>query len=135
MYKKGNIILLDRYTTSSIIYQSALLDSEEVRKKFIDYVIDFEYKKIGIKEPDDVIFLQAPFDLVTEMRNKRRVNDGVVNDIHEQDLKFMRKVYDSALYVADYLSWEKIKCNNGNNMREIEDIHEEIYQKVKRKIR
>ena len=135
MYKNGNVVLLDRYTTSSIIYQSALLDNEEARKKFIDYVIDFEYRKIGIKEPNSVIFLHAPFDLVTEMRNKRKVNDGIANDIHEKDLDFMKKVYDSAMFVADYLSWDKIKCNNGKKMRDIDDIHEEIYQKVKKKIR
>lgn len=134
MYNNGKIILLDRYTTSSLIYQSSIFETEEEKKKFIDYVIDFEYKKIGIKNPDDVIFLYAPFDLVTEMRKKRKVNDGVVNDIHEKDLKFMRKVYDSAMYVADYLSWNKIKCNDGNNMRVIEDIHEEVYQKVKKKL-
>ena len=134
MYNNGKIILLDRYTTSSLIYQSSIFETEEEKKKFIDYVIDFEYKKIGIKNPDDVIFLYAPFDLVTEMRKKRKVNDGVVNDIHEKDLKFMRKVYDSAMYVAGYLSWNKIKCNDGNNMRIIEDIHEEVYQKVKKKL-
>ena len=135
MYDNGKIILLDRYTTSSLIYQTSLFETQEEKKKFIDYVIDFEYKKIGIKNPDDVIFLHAPFDLVTEMRKNRKENDGVVNDIHEQDLKFMKKVYDSAMYVADYLSWNKIKCNDGNNMRLKDDIHEEIYQKVKKKIR
>lgn len=135
MYDNGKIILLDRYTTSSLIYQTSLFETKEEKKKFIDYVIDFEYKKIGIKNPDDVIFLHAPFDLVTEMRKNRKENDGVVNDIHEKDLKFMKKVYDSAMYVADYLSWNKIKCNDGNNMRVKEDIHEEIYQKIKKKIR
>ena len=130
-YDKGDIILLDRYTTSSLIYQSALIEDEEEKKKFIDYVVDFEYKKIGIKEPDQVIFLHAPFDLVTELRNKRQSNDGVTNDIHERDLEFMKKVYESAMFIADYLSWDKIKCNKDNDMRSIDDIHEEIYKIVK----
>lgn len=133
-YEEGKIILLDRYTTSSLIYQSALFDSIEDKKKFIDYVIDFEYKKIGIKEPDNVIFLHAPFDLVTEMRNARKVNDGILNDIHERDLEYMKKVYDSAMFIADYLSWDKVKCNDNNKMKSINEIHEEVYQKVKKKI-
>lgn len=131
--ENGNIILLDRYTTSSLIYQSALIDNEEEKKKFIDYVIDFEYKKIGIKEPDQVIFLYAPFDLVTEMRNNRKENDGVSNDIHERDLEFMKKVYDSAMFIADYLSWDKINCEKNNSMRSIDDIHSEIYSLVRKK--
>ena len=133
LYDQGNVILLDRYTTSSLIYQSALIEDIEEKKKFIDYVIDFEYKKLGLKEPDNVIFLYAPFDLVTEMRNMRKQNDGVANDIHERDLTFMKKVYDSAMFVADYLSWDKVRCNNGKQMRNIDDIHEEIYSLIKKK--
>lgn len=133
LYEKGNIILLDRYTTSSLIYQSALIEDIEEKKKFIDYVIDFEYHKLGIKEPDNVIFLHAPFDLVTEMRNARKQNAGIINDIHESNFEFMKKVYESAMFIADYLSWDKVKCNNGDTMRNIDDIHEEIYSLVKKR--
>ncbi len=133
LYEQGKVILLDRYTTSSLIYQSALIEDIEEKKRFIDYVIEFEYKKIGIKEPDNVIFLYAPFDLVTEMRKKRKQNDGVINDIHERDIEFMKKVYESAMFIADYLSWNKVKCNDKDKMRSIEDIHEEIYRLVKKK--
>ncbi len=133
LYEQGKIILLDRYTTSSLIYQSALIEDIEQKKKFIDYVIDFEYSKIGIKEPDNVIFLHAPFDLVTEMRKARKQNEGVTNDIHESNLDFMKKVYESAMFIADYLSWDKVQCNYGDKMRSIYDIHEEIYNLVKEK--
>ncbi len=132
-YDKGHIILLDRYTTSSLIYQSALIEDEEKKKQFLDYVIDLEYNKIGIKAPDNVIFLHAPFDLVTKMRTARAQNDGVVNDIHERDIEYMKKVYNSALFVADYLSWDRVECNDGDKMRSIEDIHEDVYKLVKKR--
>ena len=132
-YNSGNIVLLDRYTTSSLIYQSALITDIDEKKKFLDYVTDFEYKKIGIKEPDNVIFLYAPFELVTKLRNNRKENDGVENDVHESDLEFMKKVYNSAMFVANYLNWDKIECNCGDQMRSIEDIHEEIYKLVRKK--
>lgn len=133
LYEEGNIIVLDRYTTSSIIYQSALIDDLIEKKKFIDYVIDFEYNKIGIKKPDKVIFLYAPFDLVKSLREARKENEGITNDIHERNLEFMKKVYDNAMFVADYLSWDKVKCNDNDKMKSIEDIHEEIYNLVKKK--
>lgn len=131
LYENGNIILLDRYTTSSLIYQSALISDVNKKKDFINYVIDFEYQKIGIKEPDNVIFLTAPFDLITRMRNARLENEGLSNDIHESNLDFMKKVYENAMFVADYLSWNKIECNYGNNIRKKEDIHEDIYKLVR----
>lgn len=129
-YNDGKLILLDRYTTSSLIYQSALIEDEFEKKKFIDYVIDFEYNKIGIKKPDIVIFLTAPFELVTNMRSLRKQNDGVINDIHERDLGFMKKVYENAIFVADYLSWNKIECNNGEKLKTKEEIHEEIFKLI-----
>ena len=132
-YEAGEILVLDRYTTSSLIYQAALIEDIEERKKFIDYVCDFEYNKLGIKKPDNVIFLHAPFDLVTELRRARNQNSGTEEDIHEKDLDFMLKVYENAMFLADYLGWDKIKCNEGDKFRSKEDIHEEIYQKIKAK--
>ena len=91
-FEEGKIILLDRYTTSSLIYQSALIEDINEKKEFIDYVCDFEYNKLGIQKPDSVIFLHAPFDLVSEIRNARKQNEGIENDIHESNIEFMKKV-------------------------------------------
>ena len=132
-FEDGEIIVLDRYTTSSIIYQAALIEDIEERKKFIDYIYDYEYNKLGIKKPDHVIFLYAPFDLVTEIRNARKENDGISNDVHEANLDFMHKVYDNAMFVADYLSWDKVRCDKDGKMRSIEDIHKDVYKIVKRR--
>lgn len=129
-YEEGYTILLDRYTTSSIIYQSCLIEDLEERKKFIDYVIDYEYNKLQIGKPDEVIFLTAPFDTVTKLRNERKVNDGVQNDIHEKDLNFMKKVYDNAVFVADYLDWNIINCVEDGKFKEKEEIHKDICKKL-----
>ncbi len=133
LYDKGDIVLLDRYTTSSLIYQSALIENPDEKKRFLDYVTDFEFGKLGIKEPDSVIFLHAPFDLVTKLRQERKQNDGVVNDIHERDLEFMKKVYESAMFCADYFDWDKVECSDNDKMRSIEDIHEDVYKLVKKR--
>jgi len=130
-YEEGKIILLDRYTTSSLIYQSALIENLDDKKDFIKYVVDFEYNKIGVKEPDNVIFLHADFELVTKMRQARKQNDGVANDIHERDLSFMKKVYTSAMFVAEYLNWDMVKCDDENGMKSIDEIHEKVYSLVK----
>ena len=132
-YDNGDIILLDRYTTSSLIYQGALIEDEEQKKKFVDYVIDYEYNKLGIKSPDSVIFLHAPFDLVTEIRIARKNNEGLANDIHERNLDYMKKVYRSALFVANYLGWDRIDCNHGHEMKSIAEIHDDVYRLIKSK--
>ena len=60
------------------------------------------------------------------MRNARKQNDGVENDIHERDLSFMKKVYDTAVFVAGYFKWDLIDCSNGDRIKSIDEIHEEI---------
>ena len=131
LYNKGKIILLDRYTTSSLIYQSAVIEDIEERKAFIDYVTDFEYNKLGIQKPDKVIFLTAPFDLVQSMRRARQNNDRVQNDIHERDIAFLKKVYDNALFVADYLSFDIVECSTNDKMESPSEIHNKVYRLVK----
>lgn len=129
-YEKGSIILLDRYTTSSMIYQSSLINNKEEKEKFIDYVSDYEYNKLGIKEPDIVIFLTADFDVVSNMRNNRVDNEGIKNDVYERDNLLMRKIYDNSSFVADYLHFEKVKCDEDGKLKSIDQIQEEIRNKL-----
>lgn len=133
-YDKGNLIILDRYTTSSLIYQSSSIEDDKEREKFIDYVYDYEYHKIGIPVPDIVIFLHASFDVARGLKEKRKDNDGVKNDIHERDLEFMKKVSDTSVYIAKKYNWDFIECTEGDHMRSIEDIHNDIYKLIKKKI-
>ena len=132
-YENGKIILLDRYTTSSIIYQAALIKDTQERKDFINYVVDYEYNKLGIKEPDKTIFLSADFDVVTDLRKQRKDNDGIENDIHEKDIEFMKKVYDNSLFCAHYLGWDIINCSDKEKMFSKKEIHEEVYKLVRKR--
>lgn len=130
-FDAGDLILLDRYTTSSLIYQSALIDDEKKKNEFIDYVCEYEYVKLGIKKPDAVIFLHAFPEALADLRRSRKSNDGVSNDVHESNSDFMKKVYESALYVARRLGWQKIECMSPDgNMRTPEDLHKEICEKL-----
>jgi len=65
------------------------------------------------------------------MREERKQNDGVANDIHERDLSFMKKVYTSAMFVAEYLNWDMVKCDDKDKMKSIDEIHEKVYSLVK----
>lgn len=132
IYENNGIIILDRYTTSSLIYQSSVIENMEEREEFINYIYDYEYNKLGIPAPDLVIFLHAPFELVREIKNKRKENDGIKNDIHERDLTFMKNVSDTSISIANKFNWCYIECMQNDEMRTIEDIHEDVYKKVKK---
>lgn len=105
------------------------------REDFINYVYDYEYNKIGIAKPDLVIFLHAPFEVAQTLKKKRKNNDGVENDIHERDYSFMKRVSDNSIEIAKKFNWDFIECAENDKMRSIEDIHEDIYKLVKKKIK
>jgi dTMP kinase len=44
----------------------------------------------------------------------------------------MKRVYESAMFVADYLGWSAVRCDKDNKMKSIEDIHEDVYKLVKK---
>jgi dTMP kinase len=66
------------------------------------------------------------------MREARTNNEGIQNDIHEANIEFMKKVYENGMFLADYLSWDMVQCNDGDSLRSIEDIHEEVYRRVRK---
>ena len=70
------------------------------------------------------------FEVATKIRLARKGKEGISNDLHERDMEFMKKVYDNAVFVAKYLNWDFVVCDDGLNMREIDDIHKEIVDKV-----
>lgn len=128
----GKLILLDRYTTSSLIYQSASLESDSEKLNFIKYISDYEYNKLGIPRPDAVLFLDAPFETAEKLRKQRTANDGVENDIHENDRNFMRRVWNSAQLVCDTQGWTRIHCTDSDGkMRSREAIHGDMLNSLK----
>lgn len=134
-YDDGYLILLDRYTTSSIIYQSVFIKDKDEKNKFIDYVIKYEYEENKIKKPDLVIFLKAPYDLVRKLKNNRIDNEGIVNDVYEKDDILMEDIYNNAIYISNYLNWNIVDCSDGDTFKDKDAISEEVYRLVKRKIK
>ena len=124
----GKIVLLDRYTTSNLIYQGALF--EEEKDSFLEYITDYEYNRLGLKKPDLVIFLKLDRDFANTLR-KNRNYDGIDGDINEKDQNFLDKVYDNSLYVADKYNFKVVECSKDGVLRSIDDISREIYDVVR----
>ena len=125
---RGKIVLLDRYTTSNLIYQGALF--EEEKDSFLEYITDYEYNRLGLKKPDLVIFLKLDRDFANTLK-KNRNYDGIDGDINEKDQNFLDKVYDNSLYVADKYNFKVVECSKDGVLRSIDDISREIYDIVR----
>ena len=54
-------MLADRYTTSNAVHQSSKVPEGE-RPAFFQWLFDFEYHRLGLPEPDLVLYLDMPTD-------------------------------------------------------------------------
>lgn len=121
-YRSGGVILCDRYTTSNAVHQAAKLPEEE-QLPFVEWLLDFEYNKLGLPRPDLVILLDMPPELSASMIQKR----GESKDIHETDIEYLRRSSGAAKRVAREYGWKAIKCDRGDGtLRTPEDIADEI---------
>ena len=69
-YEQGGLVIADRYTTSNAVHQTSKLPREQQRA-FLDWLFDFEYRKLGLPEPDRVIYLDMPTELSEQMMRHR----------------------------------------------------------------
>lgn len=134
-YNEGGIILADRYTTSNMVHQASKMKESE-RDKYLNWLFDFEFNMYKIPKPDAVIFLDVPVEISENLMKdrKNKINGENKKDIHESDINYLKKSYENSLYIANKYDWIKIECVKNNELRSIEDIGFEIYEKVKKVI-
>ena len=136
-YKKGGIILADRYTTANMVHQAGKIDDKKEREKFLNWLWDFEFNLYKIPVPTKVFFLNMPpeyaFKLMENRENK--FTHGKEKDIHEKDKEHIIDAYNAACDLVDKYNWCEIKCIKNNEIRTIEDIHEEIFNHIIKEIK
>ena len=123
-------VVANRYTTANAVHQLSKLPEEEW-ETFLSWLWDFEFTKLGLPEPDLVLYLELPPSISLSLVKSRSDSTGQKMDIHEKDTDYMAKCYDAALYSCKKLGWARITCHKDGKIRTREDIFEEIYNKVK----
>ena len=132
-YKNGGIILADRYTTANMVHQAGKIIDPIERNKFLDWLWDFEFNLYGLPVPTKVFFLNMPIEKSIELMKNRenKFSHTATKDIHERNKEHLEDSHKAACYVAKKYDWCEINCVKDDNIRTIEDIHEEIYKTVK----
>lgn len=133
--KKGNIVVLDRYAESNMAYQAAKLKNKE---KFLEWLHDLEYGKLGIPKADLVIYLHVPYEIsekLMEKRRKKKYLKGEKKDLHEKDGKYIRKVIANYLeFAKKHKNWHVVECVKNNKILSREEINDRIWRIIKNKI-
>ena len=125
----GEIIILDRYTTSNMVHQTSKLPREQW-DEYLEWLYDFEFKKLGLPEPDLTFYLRVSVEISERQLAVRYGNDESKKDIHEKDVGYLRRCAESGMYSAGKCNWKVIECADNGVMRSIEDIGDEILGEV-----
>ena len=125
-YEQGGLVVSDRYTTSNAVHQASKEQGED-QKKFLQWLYDFEYEKLGLPCPDLIIYLDVPTDFTEAMMRRREADTNTHADIHEKDLAYLATCRRTGRAAAQYYNWKIVSCVRDGQMRSIEDIHREIY--------
>ena len=131
-YKKGGIVLLDRYVTANMVHQASKIDDTIEKEKFLNWLCDFEYGLFGIPKPDKVFFLNMEPKISQKLMKERenKFSHEKQKDIHESDENHLNHAYNNACYLINKYNWDEVNCTKDGDLRTIEDIHEEIYSKT-----
>ncbi|MBP6884053.1 MAG: deoxynucleoside kinase [Candidatus Pacebacteria bacterium] len=134
---QGYVLLSNRYVSANQIHQGGKISNVNKRKEFLKWLDEMEYKVFKIPRPNVTIYLSLPLPTILQLIKERnykgaRAYLGSKKDVHEKDKNFLKNSVKSGLWLAQIeKGWKKIECTNKGQLRTFEDIHEEIYEKIK----
>lgn len=129
-YERGGLILADRYTTSNAVHQASKLPAGE-REEFFRWLSDLEYGKLGLPQPDLVLYMDMPTERAVELLRSRESATNTKADIHEVDTGYLALCRQTALEAAEFYQWKRIPCTDGAGVvRSIEEIHQDICSEI-----
>ena len=118
-------VVATRYTTSNAYHQLSKLPREEW-DSFLNWIFDFEFKKIGLPAPDEVVLLSMDPALSTKNVEIRSSETGQKQDIHEKDPGYLLRSFEAAGYAAEKCGWHTVVCAPEGKMLSREEIFDRI---------
>ncbi|MCX6752681.1 MAG: deoxynucleoside kinase [Candidatus Nomurabacteria bacterium] len=137
----GNIVIANRYASANQIHQGGKIANTKKREAFLKWLAEMEYEVFKIPRPDVVIYLDVPIPIILKLIRERNKNGnrkylGKKKDVHEKDVNFLENSRKSALWLSNtQRGWIKIECAKGGELDTRENIHEKIYEKIRKIIK
>lgn len=103
---------------------------------FLEWLFEFEYKKLGLPAPDAVVYLAVDPDVSQRLIAQRYHGDESKKDIQERDTEYLARSRAAAEYCARKLGWHRIECtttvDGQKTIRTPEDIQSEVMAYLER---
>lgn len=129
LLENGYFVILDRYVESNMAHQGCKIQNKEERLKLYDWFEKLEYELLELPRPDLTILLHMPLKKVLELKQGRLYSDD-----HESSISYLKTSEEAYLELASLKKYHIIECLEKQKLRDILDIHEEIYNIVTKEI-
>ena len=127
------VLLLNRYTLSNAVYQSARLNETEADELFT-WVLELEHIELGLPEADLTVVLDLPPDIsMKRSRDRSSAGErGDVPDVYERSRQLLTVARDRYLVSAQSLPRIIVVAgiDADGRPRVTSDIHEDILSHV-----
>lgn len=112
----------------NVVYQLAKID-RRCYNEFLEWLFEYEHKKLGVPEPDLVFYLQVPIEISQSLLDSRYDGDSTKRDLHESDKDYLFQCEIAAQYASKRYKWKIINCSqDGLKIDEISDISKKIWK-------
>lgn len=134
--EEGRVVIFDRYVSASMLHQGAKIDDADAREEFLKWLDHVEYEIFGMPRPDLTIYLNVPPEKSQKLLEYVVGIGAKVADVAESDRLHQEKVSACAEYLSTSREeWVTVECMaDADELRTREDIHEEVYQIVMKRI-
>jgi dTMP kinase len=126
----GKIVVLDRYVSANMMHQGAKVRSQAELDDFLRWLDHMEHGVFGLPRPTAIFYLEVPYDvrrvLIQNDATRQTVDTAEINHDHQRTCEERAQQL-----VASQNAWHLIQCVEGTTLRSKDDIHEEIYERVR----
>lgn len=135
--EQGYIVISNRYVSANMGHQAGKIRDPRERRKFLDWLEDFEYGIFGIPKPDLNILLYLSPEIGQQLVDGkgRRSYTKRKRDIHEADLQHLQQAAAAYRGVARRYHWTTIECVSQGELMSRRKIHELVCKAVKPKLK
>lgn len=135
--KNGYIVISNRYVSANMAHQGGKISNTKERARYFKWLSDLEYNFFKIPKPNLNLILHVPPEISYKLvgRKGRRFYIGdKKRDMHEKDIDHMKAAEKVYLEISKKFRYPMIECAPNHQMKTVEEIHELIWQKVKKYI-
>jgi dTMP kinase len=136
--RRGRIVISNRYVSASKGHQLGKITDPDLMTDFLGWVNELEYEILRIPKPDLTLFLHMSPEIgqnLVDKKEAREYTQGEKRDIHEADVGHLQDAERAFLHCLQHdttENWEHITCFTNDQPKSIDEIHREIYERIKK---